>query len=279
MDIGLELIVDMSKEPTEVTLGDITFELRPYERHPSSPERICLRKKWSYTERYLALAEEFRGCRMVEVGVDQGGSTSFFLKLLDPQGLLALELSDNPVARVMNFLEVHDPKKRVKICWGVDQADRVKVPRLVDEMFASQPLDLVVDDASHLLAQTTTTFELLFPRLRSGGLFIIEDWSKGHNLERRMTQEIIANPEGELAQKLEAARVDPGLQREMPISRLICQLLIAAARNPGWITEVRAIDNFCEIRRGDAEIEPGTPISTYIGEFGRWMFEHPDYRA
>ncbi len=41
------------------------------------------------------------------------------------------------------------------------------------------------------------------------------------------------------------------------MSLLICQLVVAAGRNPDWITEVRATDGFCEIRRGDADIASG----------------------
>jgi hypothetical protein len=38
-------------------------------------------------------------------------------------------------------------------------------------------VDLVIDDASHLYPFTKGSFETLFPRLRPGGLYIIEDWS------------------------------------------------------------------------------------------------------
>ena len=113
------------------------------------------------------LAEEFRECRMVEVGVDQGGSTSFFTKLLSPHKMIALELSGKPVRTVTDFLSEHDPDGRVEIHWGVDQSDRVVVPDIIDRAFGGQTLDLVVDDASHLLAPSTATFEMLFPRYKT----------------------------------------------------------------------------------------------------------------
>jgi hypothetical protein len=34
-----------------------------------------------------------------------------------------------------------------------------------------------VDDASHFYEQTKTTFETVFPMLRPGGIYLIEDWS------------------------------------------------------------------------------------------------------
>jgi cephalosporin hydroxylase len=262
----------MTNSPDTEIVDGTTFELRPYHRKPSYRDWVCLRKNRNFTNRYLALAEEFRHCHMVEVGIDQGGSTSFFTKLLQPEALLAIELSDQPVAVVMDFLATHDPEARTTIHWGVDQSDRVEVPRLVEATFKDQSLDLVIDDASHLLTPTTATFEMLFPRLRPGGLYIIEDWSWRHLQERSVSQAITADPDGEVAKSVKAAFAAKS-DFEMPLSSLICQLVIAAGRNPDWITELRATDGFCEIRRGDADIAPGTPIASYIGRIGSQMFE------
>ena len=42
-------------------------------------------------------------------------------------------------------------------------------------------LDLVVDDASHTYEETKASFEFLFPLLRPGGIYVIEDWSWAHH--------------------------------------------------------------------------------------------------
>jgi len=262
----------MNNSPDIEIIDGTTFELRPMQRNPTNPDWICLRKNRDFINRYLALVDEFKHCIMVEVGVDQGGSTSFFTKLLRPQLLLALELSQRPVTRVMDFLARHDPDRRVTIHWGVDQSDRVEVPRLVDAAVKDQALDLVIDDASHLLVQTTATFEMLFPRLRPGGLYIIEDWSWIHLQERHVVRAIDADPEGRIAKSVRAEALAAKDDFDMPTSSLICQLVVGAGRNPEWITEVRATDGFCEIRRGSAYIAPGTPISSYLGYIGTRMF-------
>lgn len=264
----------MSNSPDTEVVDGVTFELRPHHRNPTNKDWVCLRKNRNFTNRYLALAEEFKHCRMVEVGVDQGGSTSFFTKLFQPETLLAIELSDKPVAAVKKFLATHDPDANVSIHWGIDQSDRVAVPRLVATVFHDQPLDLVIDDASHLLVPTTATFEMLFPRLRPGGLYVIEDWSFRHLDERCYVNAVIGDPDGNAARIMAAAiEANPNAPFERPMSLLICQLVIAAGRNPDWITEVRATDGFCEIRRGDADIAPGTPIANYIGNIGLQMLE------
>jgi predicted O-methyltransferase YrrM len=264
----------MSNSPHTEVVDGVTFELRPHHRNPTNKDWVCLRKNRNFTDRYLALAEEFKHCRMVEVGVDQGGGTSFFTKLFQPEALLAIELSNKPVAAVTKFLATHDPDAKASIHWGVDQSDRVEVPRLIASVFHDQPLDLVIDDASHLLGPTTATFEMLFPRLRPGGLYVIEDWSWRHLEERCAVTAITADPNGKAARIMAAAvAAKPNGPFDKPMSSLICQLVIAAGRNPDWITEVRATDGFCEIRRGDADIAPGTPIESYVGHIGLQMFE------
>ncbi len=37
------------------------------------------------------------------------------------------------------------------------------------------PFDVIIDDASHIAPLTIATFEILFPMLKTGGLYIIED--------------------------------------------------------------------------------------------------------
>ena len=256
--------------PTEVVDG-VVFELRPFFRHASNPDWVCLRKFPDYVARYRALAAELQGCNMVELGVDQGGSTSYFLKLYQPRRLLAVELSESPLPKLNDFLAEHDPEKRVSLVCGVDQADLVAIPQLVDKLFQGYDLDVVIDDASHVLDTTTQSFEMLFPRLRPGGIYVIEDWSSEHMLERELQLEMASNPEGELAAKVANT---PDFQYQLPMSFLICQLLMASARNPGWISDIRSINGMCEVRRGPAAIGPGTPISDYVGPLGEWVLDN-----
>lgn len=265
--------MDTASDAPDLEIVDgTTFELRPSHRQATQPDWVCLRKNRRLTNRYKSLAEEFRGCRMIEVGVDQGGSTSYFTKLLKPEKLLAFELSADPVPKVMRFLSNHDKDGRVEIHWGVDQSDRSVVPALVERAFGSHPIDIVVDDASHLLAPTTATFEMLFPRLRPDGLYVVEDWCGDHALERALKQAIDKEADGKFQSKL-TADVAASKSRVTPTSVLICQFVVAVGRRPDWITELRLMDGYCELRRGPGEIPANTPMSDYTGPLGEWMFE------
>ncbi|MDE0951581.1 MAG: class I SAM-dependent methyltransferase [Halioglobus sp.] len=262
----------MSESPDYEIIDDTVFELRPHKPNLTTPGRVCLRKNRTFTNRYLELAEEFKQCRMVEVGVDRGGSTSFFTKLFQPEALLAIELSEGPLPVLTDFLAQHDPQGKINLQLGVNQADRVRVPELVNSTFADKPLDIVVDDASHLLQPTTATFEMLFPRLRPGGLYVIEDWSFRHLIERGITHTMMTDSSGVLAEKVEATVRERQGAFDTPMSFLICQLVIASGFQIDWITDMRVTDGFCELRRGDADIPAGTPISSYVGNVGSKMF-------
>jgi hypothetical protein len=52
-----------------------------------------------------------------------------------------------------------------------DQAD----PRLPGLLARHCPLDIIIDDASHLSVNTIASFRLLWPLLAPGGVYIIED--------------------------------------------------------------------------------------------------------
>jgi predicted O-methyltransferase YrrM len=263
----------MKKFPDIEVVEGTTFELRPWHRAPTNSDWVCLRKCRDFTNRYLAVADEFRGCRMVEIGVDQGGSTAFFWKLLQPEKLIAIELSSEPVETVTNFLSAHDPENRVDIHWGIDQSDRTTVPDILDQAFGDRPLDFVVDDASHLLVPSTATFEMLFPRLRPGGLFMLEDWSCDHLIERGLDNAIAKEVDGRFAAQVEDSIARNGYQPSTPMSVLICQLVVSAGRNPDWISDIRVTDGMCEVRRGPANIPHNTPLEAYTGTLGRWIFE------
>src|SRR6201999_1342977 len=69
---------------------------------------------------------------------------------------------------------------RIKLHFGVSQDDRETVQGIIDREFGDDEIDLVIDDASHHYEYSRKSFEIVFPRLREGGLYIIEDWQWAH---------------------------------------------------------------------------------------------------
>jgi hypothetical protein len=53
-----------------------------------------------------------------------------------------------------------------------DQSDQASIERAVADC---PPFDLIVDDGSHVASHISTSFETLFPKIKPGGLYAIED--------------------------------------------------------------------------------------------------------
>ena len=160
-------------------LDDITFtlDITPgYNRRASEKDNFTLVKSRSYLKDYLALGDE-KFDTILELGVFQGGSIVFFDKLFRPAKLIGIELAPTAVEALDDYIRLSAP--HIKVFYNSSQDDERLLNAIVHEEFNGQ-LDLVVDDASHLYAQTRKSMEVLFPLLRPGGTYIIEDWAWSH---------------------------------------------------------------------------------------------------
>lgn len=138
----------------------------------SENHRFVMMKAKNFLEHYTSLVpEECR--RVLELGVYQGGSVVFLDQLLKPDRISAIELSTTPIPALDKYIS--DNADRARLYYGTSQDDVEKLKEIVSRDFDGQ-LDLVVDDASHFYEQTKTSFMTLFPLVRPGGMYIIEDW-------------------------------------------------------------------------------------------------------
>jgi predicted O-methyltransferase YrrM len=137
---------------------------------------LLLYKPRDMIDAYAPIIDEFHGGRMVELGIFRGGSTAFFAVAMSPAQLVALELSSSRLPLLDDFVESRGLSDAIRLHYGTDQSDQEAVSAIVDRELAGEPLDLVIDDASHLYGPTRASFEVLFPRVRPGGLYLIEDW-------------------------------------------------------------------------------------------------------
>lgn len=110
--------------------------------------------------------------RVLEIGILQGGSMWYWAELFPhPETLIVgIDLQIPPIALPQNV--------RVHVC---DQND----PASLQEVAAQYgPFDLIVDDGCHFTTETRTCFTTLFPAVKVGGSYVIEDWAVGYWLDR-----------------------------------------------------------------------------------------------
>jgi hypothetical protein len=109
-----------------------------------------------------------RPLTLLEIGVggyhelDKGGASLRMWKAYFPKArIFGLDLFDK------RGLE----EERIRIFQGSQDDARV-IEGIVAE---TGPLDIVIDDGSHHNTHVRATFELLFPHVREGGIYVVED--------------------------------------------------------------------------------------------------------
>jgi len=164
----------------EFSLGGENFVIEvgvpPKDRRPSTSEAFTIVKNEPYLGVYEDLASGFSPRSILELGIFQGGSYVFLDKLFKPRRMSAVEISPQPVAPLLQYLSRTENRF---VHFGTSQCDGEILGQIVLGELADE-LDLVVDDASHTYEETKKSFEFLFPLLRPGGIYAIEDWSWAH---------------------------------------------------------------------------------------------------
>ena len=170
-------------------IGAVTFHCA-FPMGDPPPGRLVVRKTRELVERYVALCEATQPKRIVELGINRGGSTALLSELTRPERLVAVELATEAAPLLTDYIAEHGLGDVVRPHYGVDQADRPRLTEIVDHELGAAALDLVVDDASHRYEPSRTSFEVLFPRLRHGGIYVIEDWSSQHRYADMMVESL-----------------------------------------------------------------------------------------
>lgn len=129
---------------------------------------------------YWASLKNFIPRNVFELGIWDGGSTAFWFEHLKPAKHVAIDLQDKQDSDYFrHYVSSRGVEENIKTYWKVSQADHARLSEIVAAEFTG-PLDLVIDDASHFYEPTKQSFEILFPLLRPGGIYLIEDWAWAH---------------------------------------------------------------------------------------------------
>lgn len=153
-----------------------TVDPELYHTYQSGESHFLLVKNRAMIECELDAVQGHQVNNVVEIGIWQGGSVVLLDLVLSPRKLVALEYSDRDLPHLDTYISARGKTDTVRLFKGVNQADSARLRQIVQQEFGDEPIDLVIDDASHFYEETVASFDVLFPRLRAGGTFIIEDW-------------------------------------------------------------------------------------------------------
>ncbi|QIK78079.1 class I SAM-dependent methyltransferase [Sphingomonas piscis] len=124
--------------------------------------------KASHGHNYLDLYEELlapfrdRGnLRIIEIGVHEGASLRVWKDFFPDAQIVGVDIKEACRAHADTSIQIEIG----------DQGDETFLQSLITK----HPADIIVDDGSHFWSHQIDTFRLLFPQMRSGGLFVCED--------------------------------------------------------------------------------------------------------
>jgi hypothetical protein len=113
-------------------------------------------------ERYFA-AYKGTDCTYLEIGVSQGGSLEIFQEYLGPKAKV-IGLDINPECKQWE-------RNGLEVLIG-DQAS----PEFLNQMVAPKgPFDVILDDGGHIPDQQLVSFLSLWPTVKEGGIYMVED--------------------------------------------------------------------------------------------------------
>jgi predicted O-methyltransferase YrrM len=236
----------------ELRIGDTEFQLALFGPPKSTSRRFLLLKNRPMVEAYIDLAAALRPRHVIELGIFAGGSTALLELLMRPTKLVAFELASERVQALDDFLHRRGAAGRVVPYYGIDQGDPEQILSIVRDHFGSTALDLVVDDASHELALTRKSFDLLFPLLRTGGVYVVEDWGWGHF---RFARE----------------------RRGPSLAKLVLELVLTLPYSEDLIASVTVDKHWAVVRRGPAAVDPAAfEIEQHVSNRARQLLAASD---
>lgn len=200
-------------------------------------EFVFQKPEWM-VRRYEKLIQGLQPKQIFELGIWRGGSCVFFHELCNASKLVTVDLSEDRIAAVDQYIEKFSLQESLVPLYGVNQADIPLLRGIASDHFTSPGIDLVIDDASHFLDESRASFNALFPLVRPGGAYVIEDWPWAHG-----AADLPDDTEGFYPDKV-------------PLTKLIFEIVLACPSTDGYISKIEIDENSATIWRGAAEIPP-----------------------
>lgn len=115
----------------------------------------------AYTDSYAELFKPYRNeqINILEIGIDYGYSLALWRAYFDKANIYGID-----VRNVLQFTEevtpiIHDAND----------------PAIIEKYFSNLEFDIIIDDASHEVSHQLIRFPIYFPKLKKGGIYVIED--------------------------------------------------------------------------------------------------------
>lgn len=150
------------------------MKMRELEKYFLENEGLRIHKWIHFFDIYETHFDRFRGTdvHVLEIGVDSGGSLQMWRHYFGPDAkIFGMDINPNCID-----LEQQLGDKKIRIFIG-DQSDK---EFLLDVFNRIKRIDIIIDDGGHTMEQQINTFEVLFPLMNEGGIYVCEDISTSY---------------------------------------------------------------------------------------------------
>jgi SAM-dependent methyltransferase len=137
---------------------------------PNSHSASKGNRNYQVYETFISALRQRKAGAVLELGVFEGASLKILGTYFPNAKIVGVDIIDRSID-LSGF-------SNIKVFVG-DQSDEDFIGSLLGSNGIDE-LDLVIDDASHVGWFSRESFRFLFPKLRSGGIYIIEDWGTGY---------------------------------------------------------------------------------------------------
>jgi SAM-dependent methyltransferase len=221
---------------------------------PDSDEFVLLKNR-GMVERLLRVAPAPVE-NIVDLGIFKGGSVALLQEVFSPQRIVGVDWSADRAEVLDRFIARHSLSDRVGLYYDTSQGDQDRLSWILQENFGKQSLDLVIDDCSHTYEMTRASLNILLPRLRPGGLYVIEDWGWAHWPDEYWQ-----------------GSKHPMVDERIPLSKLMLELVMVSASRPRLVSELTVWQGVAYLTRGDEAVsDAGFDISKSYATAGRQIF-------
>jgi hypothetical protein len=221
----------------------------------SSARLFRIHKPAEAIEDFPRLRPLLRFRNILQLTGEDVGTAALTTLVAAPAKLVVMPTVDASLDALTEFARNRGVEARVRVHPGVALGDSRRLDCLIEEEFGSDGLEVVLDEASDDLAAGLHRFERLFPRISTGGSYLIERWSFDHFVLERLLAG--ADVDADELERMRVEAVRELLARKGAVLEAIVPALVEAVElRPEVVAAVTATKHWLEVRRGPAAVDP-----------------------
>jgi len=212
----------------ECLLDGVRFEVGKsnFSNLKTDANRIWVLKGKTFFDRYNSYFGDISPKNVLEIGVFEGGSALLLADKWPDARIVGIDIRE-PNPEVAAHVARFGFGGRISLYYKTSQNDSVAVRDIVEREFPDG-IDIVIDDASHMYELTKATFDIVFPYVIPGGLYLVEDWAWAHWRDWQAKEDWMGQP---------------------ALSNLLFEVSMACASSRWIISDVYTNSNFFAVRK------------------------------